>query len=163
MLDIYNTNETEEVADGISSQMINIINNNITYARYGTANIIKQEVLDLFTDDFQRALGVTIKIEADKSFTRYNTIKITIVHDELDENVGIVPCNKGQIDFENNCRRVPEIKKEWYNRMFIYRNKNHRIIGLNPRATSYPVICQCMVTKRKYKFSTSLVKDLILN
>jgi hypothetical protein len=136
----------------------------INRALYNNAAVVKDLITGILGDDILRDFNMSSQIKS-RTITNGMEIIISLTPDELLDDDTLVERSRDASEFARLSRRY-DIPKNWFGRRFKYGNNNCRVASINPKAHSYPIICDRWNQYGRYskiKMSVRDLKSYILN
>lgn len=149
----------EVVREKISREENQLLNDSLRKARYVVADLVKG-VLD---DDFQRDHNLCCKV-TQKATVGGIVVTINVTSDKLDEYGELSSQSHEAVCFSRDCLRY-NIPANWYGREFKIGAHRYRVVAINQKAHTYPIICDSWNGSGRYskrKMSVQTLKDYLL-
>lgn len=117
----------------------------------------KEMLREVFSHEYLRALNLTMEVREIPYYKHRvegtHRLEIIFTPDKVNESGEMNQSAVSRREFEADVRASSKIKPNWFQRTFKIidgrnRVKHYTIKGYNRRATTYPVICDCVANGR---------------
>ena len=136
----------------------------INRALYNNSAVILDLIQGVLEDEILRDFNMTSQVKP-RTINNGLEISITLTPDQLSDDDTLDTKSRDAVEFTRYARRY-NIHKNWFGRRFNHGNHSYRVASINPKAHSYPIICDSWNRYGRYskvKMSVQDLKSYILN